>query len=106
MVMVKTRVEHHPVGLLVIVTLSILIPACRSAGQPPYPWLDRPAADASVVRRPAYDLPPERTFYLSGYAGTSFAPMDRVRSSWTESAGSTMTCPPAVSVEQGAWITK
>ena len=59
--MVETRVERRPVGLLGIIILSLLIPACSSPNGAPHPWLRPFSSDANVVQRPTYEMPREKT---------------------------------------------
>jgi len=103
MAMVETRVERRPVGLLGIIILSLLIPACSSPNGAPHPWLRPFSGDGNVVQRPTYDMPREKTFFVSGYAGENYDPAFRGRSVRTESAGFSTAGQPNVSVRQGTW---
>ena len=87
MAMVQTRVELRPVGLLGIIALSLLVPACSSPGGPQYPWLRQSNPDPYVVQRPIIDFSRERVFFLSGYAGTDYGPDVRARPAWAFPGG-------------------
>jgi len=101
--MIETRVVRRPFGLLGIIILSLLIPACSSPNGEPHPWLRPFSGDANVVQRPTYEMPPEKTFYLSGYAGENYGPALGRRPFWTAPGGSSSPGQPNVSVRQGTW---
>lgn len=103
MAMVQTRVELRPVGLLGIIALSLLVPACSSPGGPQYPWLRQSAPDPYVVQRPIFDFSREKVFFVSGYAGSDYGSDFRGRPVWPGPAGTRAAAQPQVTVDQGTW---
>ena len=100
--MVDRRAKWCPVGTVAIVALSVLVPACKSPGGPPAPWVRSPDSDSTnVTMRPAFDGERRRTFYISGYAGANYAPELFGRRAIVGAPGSAAPSQPIVTVEPG-----
>lgn len=96
------RAKRRPVGVLAIGALSLLVPACKSPGGPPAPWVRSPDTDSTnVTMRPAFDGERRRTFYIGGYAGANYAPELFGRRALVVTPGSPPPVPPTVTIEQG-----
>jgi hypothetical protein len=87
-------------GLLLI---ALPIPACTSPNGAPRPWLHPFSGDSSVVRRPTYEAPGEKKFFISGYAGHDYGPEFRSRPVWGLAPGAASPTVPSVSVGHGTW---
>ena len=103
--MVDTRVNMRLAGALMILALSIALPACQSPGGGPPPMVQTPdgSTTSRFSLRPILDGAGYRPFYLGGYAGASYGPgifsrRDAVGTPVTQPAS-----PPSVTVEQGTW---
>jgi hypothetical protein len=100
--MVDRRAKRCPVGALAIGALAFLVPACKSPGEPPAPWVRSPDTDATnVTMRPAFDGERRRTFYIGGYAGANYAPELFGRRDFVGTPDSTPQGQPTVTVEPG-----
>jgi hypothetical protein len=101
--MVDTRVNTRMASALMILALSIALPACQSPGGGPPPMVQTPdgSTTSRFSLRPILDGEGYRPFYLGGYAGASYGPglfsrRDAVGTPVTQAAS-----PPSVTVEQG-----
>jgi hypothetical protein len=96
------RAKRCPVGALAIGALTLLVPACKSPGGPPAPWVRSPDTDSTnVTMRPAFEGEGRRPFYIGGYAGASYAPGIVRRRAFVGTPGSPPPGQPTVTVEQG-----
>jgi hypothetical protein len=104
--MLWARVQRRVAGVLGIIALSIVVPACNSPGGCQFPWLRRSCPDSTnVVQRPAYDydFPQRRPLVVGGYAGASYGPNLRAGALWTDPAGAPAPGRPNLSINQGSW---
>jgi hypothetical protein len=99
-----SRFALHAVGLLALIALLAVVPACSSPGGPHLPWLHPTYPDSTnVVQRPAYGVPGIRPLYVGGYAGSSYGPESRARIFANNPAGEQLPGPPNLSINQGTW---
>jgi hypothetical protein len=100
--MVDRRIKRCPVGALAIGALVLSVPACKSPGGPPAPWVRSPDADSTnVTLRPIFDPERRRTFFISGYAGANYAPELFGRRALVRTPGAPAPGQPIVTVEPG-----
>jgi hypothetical protein len=87
-----------------ILSLSALLPACDGAHRSQAPWIRSPDDGASnVVQRPVYGPPEGRNFFVSGYAGASYGPVNLTRPTALRADCVAVPSQPDVRVDQGTW---
>jgi hypothetical protein len=100
--MAVRRLKRTPVGALTIGVLSFLVPACKTPGGPPPPWVRSPdTGSTNVTMRPIFDGQRRRPFYISGYAGANYAPELFGRRGLIGTPVSSAPAQPVVTVEPG-----
>ena len=101
--MADRRLKGSQVRAFAIGVLSFVVPACRTPGGPPPPWVRSPDTDSTrVALRPLFDPERRRTFYISGYAGANYAPELFGRRAFVGIPSSPAQGQPVVTVEPGS----
>jgi hypothetical protein len=98
-VMTAKRAIGRLGGLVAILGLALLLPACAFP-----PWLNNRGPNAVYdVQRPTYEPDTGKPFFVGGYAGADYGPLFPRRRMQLEAQGQPVTTGPSVSVEEGAW---
>jgi hypothetical protein len=102
--MIHARIHWRIAGPLILVGLSMLLPACNAPGGPPPPLVRSPEGTTSRFSlRPILDGEGYRPFYVAGYAGASYGPGLFSRRSSSGVPVVKPSGPPEVTVDQGTW---
>jgi hypothetical protein len=102
--MIDKRVNWRVGCKVLILALSIVLPACNSPGGPPPPLVRSPdGSTRSFALRPILDGEGYRPYYVAGYAGASYGPGLFSRRSLVGLPTPAGPSIPNVTVEQGTW---
>ena len=102
--MVNIRGNWRLACTLPILAVSVVVPACRSAGGSPPPLVRSPDGTTSrFALRPILDGEGYRPYYVAGYAGASYGPGLFSRRSMVGVPTAPGPGTPNVTVEQGTW---
>ena len=103
--MVDTRVNRRMAAAIMMLAVSIALPACQSPGGGPPPMVQTPdgSTTSRFSLRPILDGAGYRPFYLGGYAGASYGPGVFSRPAAVGTPVTQPASPPSVTVEQGTW---
>jgi hypothetical protein len=94
--------HRRALGLVGVMALAVVAPACNAPGGWDLPWVRRPSPDY-VVERPVFPLPEGKPLFVAGYAGASYGPFPRGRAVLVEPSGASAPGQPNTTVNQGCW---
>jgi hypothetical protein len=102
--MLRAEIERRALGMLGVITLAAVVPACNAPGGYELPWLRKGYPDTTnVVQRPVFPLPEGRPLFVGGYAGASYGPNFRARPILVEPPGAPAPGQPNLSIDRGNW---
>jgi hypothetical protein len=105
--MFDNRINRPAAGALMLIALSISLPACNAPGGPPPPLVRSPDGSTPTTNRfslrPILDGEGGRPYYIGGYAGASYGPGLFSRRSTVGTPVIQPSGPPSVTVNQGTW---
>lgn len=88
--------KQRPAWLLV---LGLASSGCDGSGMTA-PWRRSSSADPYVAQRPPFDTEGRKNFYVSGYGGATYGPLDQ---NWAARRSAAVLGRPSTVVEQGDW---
>jgi hypothetical protein len=101
----QTRMKRRRAGLIGILIVSAIVPACKSPDGSRYSLFGNPSPDSTnTVLRPPYEWPETKPLYISGYAGANYDSTIRARPVYGNSVAPALPAgQPTITVDQGAW---
>jgi hypothetical protein len=105
--MFDNRINRPVAGSLMLVALSMTVPACNAPGRPPPPLVQTPDGSTPTTSRfalrPILNGEGYRPYYVGGYAGASYGPDLFSRRATVGTPIPQPSGPPSVTVNQGTW---